>query len=74
MFLVDTNIFLEILLGQDKKEVCKRFLDKNIGNLNITDFSLHSLGDISGKLKMNMGVFDDHCSKKQDRKGIYSTS
>jgi predicted nucleic acid-binding protein len=46
MFLVDTNIFLEILLGQDKKEVCKRFLDKNIGNLNITDFSLHSIGVI----------------------------
>jgi predicted nucleic-acid-binding protein len=37
MFLVDTNIFLEILLGQDKKEVCKRFLDKNIGDLSITD-------------------------------------
>ena len=32
------------------------------------------LGDISGKLKMNMGVFDDHYRKKQDRKGIYSTS
>ena len=46
MFLVDTNIFLEILLGQDKKEVCKRFLAKNIGNLNITDFSLNSIGVI----------------------------
>jgi len=46
MFLVDTNIFLEILLGQDKKEVYKRFLDKNIGNLNITDFSLHSISVI----------------------------
>jgi predicted nucleic acid-binding protein len=46
MFLVDTNIFLEILLGQDKKEVCKRFLAKNIGNLNITDFSLHSISVI----------------------------
>ena len=46
MFLVDTNIFLEILLGQDKKEVCKRFLAKNIGNLNITDFYLHSIGVI----------------------------
>ena len=42
MFLVDTNIFLEILLGQDKKEDCKRFLNNNIENLNITDFSLHS--------------------------------
>ncbi|KUK30273.1 MAG: putative ribonuclease VapC [Methanosarcinales archeaon 56_1174] len=46
MFLVDTNVFLEILLRQDKKEDCKRFLDSNIGNLNITDFSLHSIGVI----------------------------
>ena len=46
MFLVDTNIFLEILLRQDKKEDCKSFLENNIGNLNITDFSLHSIGVI----------------------------
>ena len=26
MFLVDTNIFLEILLGQDKEEECRSFL------------------------------------------------
>ena len=46
MFLVDTNIFLEILLGQEKKTICKEFLDHNAGNLNISDFSLHSLGVI----------------------------
>jgi len=46
MFLVDTNVFLEILLTQDKKEICKKFLDKNIGNLHITDFSMHSIGVI----------------------------
>ena len=46
MFLVDTNIFLEILLRQAKKENCKKFLRENIGNLNITDFSLHSIGVI----------------------------
>ena len=46
MFLVDTNIFLEILLKRDRKEDCKKFLDNNIGNLNITDFSLHSIGVI----------------------------
>jgi len=46
MFLVDTNIFLEILLKQDKKEDCKKFLDDNIRNLHITDFSLHSIGVI----------------------------
>lgn len=45
-FLVDTNVFLEILLSQDKKEHCKMFLDDNIGILNITDFSFHSIGVI----------------------------
>ncbi len=46
MFLVDANIFLEILLRQNKKEDCKKFLNNNIGKLNITDFSLHSIGVI----------------------------
>ena len=45
-FLVDTNVFLEILLSQDKKEHCKMFLNDNIGILNITDFSFHSIGVI----------------------------
>jgi len=44
MFLVDTNIFLEILLEQSKKEDCKKFLNHNIKSLNIKDFSLHSVG------------------------------
>ncbi|MCK4428679.1 MAG: hypothetical protein KAW16_09365, partial [candidate division Zixibacteria bacterium] len=38
--------FLEILLKQDKREECKKFLDDNIGSLHITDFSLHSIGVI----------------------------
>lgn len=44
MFLVDTNIFLEILLVQDKEEDCKEFLDKNSENIHLTDFSLYSIG------------------------------
>ncbi len=46
MFLADTNIFLEILLGQGKKEACKRFLIDNVKNMSMTDFSLHSIGVI----------------------------
>ena len=46
MFLADTNVFLEILLRRDKRENCKKFLEENIGNLHITDFSLHSIGVI----------------------------
>lgn len=46
MYLVDTNIFLEILLKQDKSKDCKDFLDKNMDQISITDFSLHSIGVI----------------------------
>ncbi len=46
MFLVDTNIFLEILLAQNKKEDCKKFLNSNIKHLYMSDFSLHSIGVI----------------------------
>ena len=46
MFLVDTNIFLEIFLDQIKEENCRNFLNNYIGKLNITDFSLHSIGII----------------------------
>lgn len=44
MYLVDTNIFLEILLKQEKSEYCKSFLYKNIGRIYLTDFTLHSIG------------------------------
>ncbi|NJD52556.1 MAG: PIN domain-containing protein [Candidatus Methanoperedens sp.] len=46
MYLIDTNIFLEVLLTQERQEACKEFLEKNIGNLCISDFSLHSIGVI----------------------------
>jgi predicted nucleic acid-binding protein len=46
MHVLDTNIFLEILLTQEKREICKRFLDANVGNLHVSDFSLHSIGVI----------------------------
>lgn len=45
-YLIDTNVFLEILLTQEKRGICKKFLNENIGNLCISDFSLHSIGVI----------------------------
>jgi len=44
MYLVDTNIFLEILLNNKNRAACEDFLNKNISNLFIPDFSLHSIG------------------------------
>jgi predicted nucleic acid-binding protein len=46
MYLVDTSVFLEVLLIQEKRKTCKDFLDLNIGNIYISDFSLHSIGVI----------------------------
>lgn len=46
MFLVDTNIFLEILLSQNRKDDCKRFIEDNVGSFYITLFSFHSIGVI----------------------------
>lgn len=46
MFLVDTNIFLEVLLSGNKAEPCKAFLVRNSGKIHISDFSLHSIGVI----------------------------
>ena len=46
MYLIDTNIFLEILLSQEQKDICKEFLVSNIEQIYISDFSLHSIGVI----------------------------
>ena len=46
MYLIDTNIFLEILLAQKQKNICKEFLVSNIEQIYISDFSLHSIGVI----------------------------
>jgi predicted nucleic acid-binding protein len=46
MYLIDTNIFLEILLSQKQKDICKDFLLSNIEHIYISDFSLHSIGVI----------------------------
>lgn len=52
MFLVDTNVWLERLLGQERSDEVGRFL----GNwpserLFITDFSFHSIGVILSRLR-----------------------
>ncbi|MCS6989167.1 MAG: PIN domain-containing protein [Chloroherpetonaceae bacterium] len=43
--LIDTNIFLELLLGQEKQEQAKRFLlNQPKGTLCVSEFSLNSAG------------------------------
>ena len=46
-YLVDTNIFLEVLLEQDQSQIAQDFLSTgSTHQLTITDFSLHSIGVI----------------------------
>jgi predicted nucleic acid-binding protein len=52
MYLVDTNIWLERLLNQERSDEVGRFLDLARANdLHITDFTLHSIGIILTKLR-----------------------
>ncbi len=45
MYLLDTNIFLEILLQREKSKAAKHlFIANPSTDLFMTDFSLHSIG------------------------------
>jgi len=53
MYLIDTNVVLEILLGQKNAEEAKQFLQKAApAQLYMTEFSLYSLGIILVHRKM----------------------
>lgn len=50
MLLVDTNVWLERLLEQERTEEVRRFLERvPATSLRVTDFSLHSIGIILGR-------------------------
>ncbi len=52
MFLLDTNIWLERLLGQRQAEVVAELLDTlSPSDICMTDFTLHSIGVICNRLK-----------------------
>jgi len=52
MYLIDTNIWLERMLDQEKSKEVGEFLDKiPSSQLFMTDFSLHSIGVICHRLK-----------------------
>ena len=51
-YLVDTNIWLERLLDQEKSDSVYRFLDSvPLDQIFISDFALHSIGVIMSRLK-----------------------
>ena len=55
MYLIDTNIWLERLLDQERSAEVGSFLDRMPSNLLfITDFTFHSIGVVMGRLnRMN---------------------
>ena len=53
MFLLDTNIWLEELLEQERSKEVSSFLNRTpASHLHMTDFSYHSIGVIFSRLKM----------------------
>lgn len=52
VFLLDTNIWLERLLGQEQAEIAAELLDALLpSDMCMTDFTLHSIGVICNRLK-----------------------
>ncbi len=57
MYLVDTNVFLEILLDQENADNAERFLrETSPSELAVSDFSVYSIGIILFRQKKH-GVF-----------------
>ena len=51
-YLVDTNVWLERLLDQDKSKIVETFLEITpVSQIFISDFALHSIGVILSRLK-----------------------
>jgi predicted nucleic acid-binding protein len=70
MYLVDTNVWLELLLEQEKEaEVRQFFQDVEARLLSITDFSLYSIGIILTKLKKDE-YFKDFLSDTIEDSGV----
>ncbi|MCL6642856.1 MAG: PIN domain-containing protein, partial [Candidatus Bipolaricaulota bacterium] len=70
MFLIDTNVWLELLLEQEKSEEVRRFFENVEAQfLAITDFSLYSIGIILTRLKKD-DVFEDFLGDTLGEEGI----
>jgi len=59
MYLVDTNIWLELLLEQDRCQEVKSFFEKvNTDDIHITEFAVYSIGIILSRCEKT-DVFKD---------------
>ena len=70
MYLVDTNVWLELLLGQDRAGEVQRFLQHvDPRRLAITEFSLYSIGVILTRLGRD-DAFADFLSDTIEDSGV----
>ncbi|HKT11605.1 MAG TPA: PIN domain-containing protein [Terriglobia bacterium] len=70
MFLLDTNVWLELLLEQKDAEQVRRLMESAASQqLALTDFSLHSIGVILMRLKKDK-VFLDFLSDALEESGV----
>jgi len=70
MFLVDTNVWLELLLEQERtNEVREFFLHVEASFLAITEFSLYSIGIILSRLRKN-DLLNDFYSDTIEDSGV----
>jgi len=73
MYLVDTNIFLEVMLGRSRSEECKRLLrmfrDGKVKGI-VTDFTIHSIIVLLDRLK-KLDVLKTFLLSLTAYKGLY---
>jgi uncharacterized protein len=70
MFLLDTNVWLELLLEQKDAEQVRALLESEASQrFALTDFSLHSIGVILMRLKKDK-VFLDFLSDTLEESGV----
>src|SRR5436309_8805248 len=59
MYLVDTNVWLELLLNQDKSDEVGQFLSQvSTRDLYVTDFTFHSIGIVLTRLARTKTLID----------------
>ena len=62
MYLVDSNVWLELLLDQESSEEVRQFLQKvEADEISMTEFTLYSIGLITTRLKKE-AVFEEFIS------------
>ena len=70
MFLVDTNVWLELLLDQEKAGEARQFLQTTEARLlSITEFTLYSIGIVLTRLKKD-NVFEDFLLDTVEGSGV----